>query len=375
MNKPAIVGKLYKNILKPIFFTQDPENVHNFITTIGEGIGGNSTASNITSNLLTYKNKSLEQKIDGIKFENPVGLSAGFDYDGHLAETMHYTGFGFNTIGTVTAQPYSGNTPPRLSRLPKSGSLLVNKGFKSDGALNVRNRLRTKNLLDKTIGVSIGSSNLPEVNTINAAIEDYIKGFETFKSERYVKYLELNISCPNTSMTESFSNKKNFQNLLDEISKLKIKKPIYVKMANELSLNETDTLVKVGIDSGMSGFIFSNLVKNRQNPKLDRDEIELIKDLKGNFSGKPTEISANNLIKHIYKEYGKHTTIIGCGGIFTAEDAYEKIKLGAHLIQLITGMVYNGPQIAAEINIGLIELMKKDGFKKISEAVGSAHHQ
>lgn len=370
MLKTKLIETGYKKIAKPMFFKQDAETVHNNLTEFGEALVQKKYLRNFTQRLLSYNDGFLSQEIHGINFKNPIGLSAGFDYDGHLADTMQYVGFGFNTVGTVTAKSYEGNKKPRLERLPKSKSLLVNKGFKSQGVDKVLERLDSKNLTTTTLGISVGSTNIPEVNTIKKAIDDYLDTFRKFKNKEYVKYFELNISCPNAAMNENFANTKNFKQLLTEVKKLRIKQPIWIKMANELSLNETDILVRNAISYGMSGFIFSNLVKDRDNKYFNKAEIQNFSEYKGNFSGKPTEKNANRLIKHFYKEYGKDTKIIGCGGIFNANDAYEKIKLGASLVQLITGMIYEGPQLIGKINQDLAKLLKADGYKNISEAVG-----
>ena len=374
MFKLQVTRWIYKHILKPVFFSQDPEKVHNHISKTGEMLGKYSILRSLTTTFTRYSNPHLSQNLLGIEFENPIGLSAGFDYDGYMAEILPYVGFGFNTVGTVTAKPYEGNKPPRLKRLPKSKSLLVNKGFKSEGVDAVIKRLRSKNLRTNTLGISIGSSNIPEINTIEKAILDYCESFKKLKNEPYVRYFELNISCPNTALTEGFGNKNNLTLLLSSINKLKIEKPIFVKMANELSLETTESLIETALNfSEIKGFVFSNLVKNRDNGNFDKREIQSMENFKGNFSGKPTYENSNKLISNIYKKYGNQTLIIGCGGVFSAEDAYEKIKSGASLVQLITGMIYEGPQLIGEINEGLIKLLEQDGFVNISEAIGTHH--
>lgn len=373
MIKQKVLRTIYQRAAKPIFFTQDPEAVHDFISDTAKILGNHQFTKLLTSAFLNYQNDKLNQNILGINFANPVGLSAGFDYNGHMAEILPEVGFGFNTIGTVTAKYYEGNVKPRLARLVKSKALLVNKGFKSDGADTVYKSLAHKNLTNGNIGISIGSTNIPEIDTVEKAIEDYLYTFEKFKTENYVKYFELNISCPNTTLTEGFGNKKNLESLLKELDKQKIKKPIFIKMANEIGLNKTDQLIHIALQHKIDGFIFSNLVKDRKNKYLDKNEIKKIKSLKGNFSGPPTAENSLKLISHAYKEYGRETVIIGCGGVFSAQGAYEKIKHGASLVQLITGLIYEGPQLIGEINEGLVQLLEKDDYSNISEAIGAYH--
>src|SRR3990167_10946434 len=146
MLKTKLISYIYRFVVKPVLFKIDPETVHDLFSTVGEFLGSYKFTRNLTSLLFEYKNPKLERIIDGIKFPNPVGLSAGFDYDGHLAGIMKNVGFGFNTVGTVTAKAYGGNPKPRLARLPKSKSLLVNKGFKSEGVDKILKRLEAMDL-------------------------------------------------------------------------------------------------------------------------------------------------------------------------------------------------------------------------------------
>lgn len=355
MDKFRLIGGIYSNALKPVLFTIDPEVVHLGFTKVGEAIGNRHWALGITDNLFAYKNPNLKKTVLGVEFPNPVGLAAGFDWDGHLAAVMRPVGFGFNTVGTVTARAYEGNAKPRLGRLPKSRSLFVNKGFMSEGAGAVAERLDNKILDNKIIGISVGSSNVPEVNTINRAIDDYLFTFNTFRDKKYVSYFELNISCPNTAMTESFGDLRHFRSLVSAVKSLHLKQPVFVKMANEITPAFSFELIAVSIKNNIRGFIFSNLVKDRNNSGLDKEELANFNNLKGNFSGKPTEENANKLIKSARKKFGRNIAIIGCGGIFNAQDAKAKFEAGADLVQLVTGMIFRGPQLAGEINSELIK--------------------
>ena len=351
MNKFQLIGGLYRGVVKPVLFAIDAETVHNRITGIGEGL---ENCEWVLEKLLAFKSDRLHKQVLGVDFPNPIGLAAGFDWDGHLAKVIGHVGFGFNTVGTVTAKPYSGNLKPRLGRLPKSRSLFVNKGFMSEGAQRVMERLDRKRLDGHVVGISVGSSNLPEVNTINKAIEDYLFTFEVFKNKAYVKYFELNISCPNAVMAESFTTPANFSNLVKQVAGLKIKQPIFVKMPNEIEEGESDGLVREALKLGVRGFIIANLAKNRNNPVFDREEMKRWAGMRGNFSGKPTEEGANNLIRRTREKFGKGIAIIGCGGVFSAEDVKLKFAAGADLVQLITGMIFEGPQLAGEINSRLV---------------------
>ena len=352
MIKYKVLNLTYKHMLRPILFSIDSEKIHDIFTQMGEG---SENFDWLLESIFSFNDRGLNKNVLGVNFNNPIGLAAGFDYDGHLASVMKHIGFGFNTVGTVTAKAYGGNNKPRLGRLIKSRSLLVNKGFKSEGALKVAQRLDKKRLNGHTTGISVGSSNLPTINTINRAISDYIFTFNTFKDREYVSYFELNISCPNTAMTESFTTPKNLFNLIKAVTELNLKKPLFVKMPSEITPEQSDTLIEIGLKKAVRGYIFFNLVKDRGNKFFVPSEIEKVNNLKGNFSGKPTSENSNKLIAHSRKTFGKNIAIIGCGGVFDANDAIEKLKCGADLVQLITGMIFEGPQIAGDINSHLIK--------------------
>jgi dihydroorotate dehydrogenase subfamily 2 len=367
-----MIGIIYRKIIKPILFRFPADDVHVFFLKTGNFLGTNTFLKKIIGKIFTYKNDILKQDVSGISFENPVGLSAGFDYDADLIGILPSVGFGFHTIGTVTNFPYEGNARPMLGRLPKSKSLLVNKGFKSMGMESV---LKKINKREKKIplGISIGATNR-SYRDINEMSEDIIVSFNRVLLENYFDYFELNISCPNLINSEGLKDKFDqpigLGILLNKLSFLKINKPLFIKMYLEKSVDETLSLAEVADKySFVKGLIFSNLVKDRTNPSFDKDEIAVAG--KGNFSGKPTFELSNNLISEVYKKYKDRFIIIGCGGIFTGADAYEKIKRGATLVQMITGMVYEGPSVIGKINKELALLLKKDGFKNIKEAVGS----
>lgn len=361
---------LYQHLLKKLFFRIDPEIIHELLTSAGEILGRFWGFKKIVEFLLKLPSKpKLIQKIAGVNFPNPVGLSAGFDYEAKLTQILPAINFGFGTIGTITNLPYEGNSPPRLGRLPKSKSLMVNKGFKNPGADRIIEKLEN-NKFEIPIGISIGRTNNRRLTTVKESIEDIVSAFKKFEHSYFKhSYYELNISCPNLFGSISFYLPDHLKTLLIALDKLNIKKPVFVKMPIEKSNHEVISMLEIIKKfKFIKGIIFGNLQKNRKDVSLDPNEVAKFKT--GNFSGKPCEKRSNELIKLTYKKYGKKMVIIGVGGIFSAEDAYRKIKLGASLVQLITGMIYQGPQLITEINIGLSELLEKDGYRHISQATG-----
>jgi len=362
---------LYRLIIKPILFLINPETVHNLITDLGEVMGKVGLIRAISSWLLNYKEPRLSQKIKGISFENPIGLAAGFDYEARLTQLLPSLGFGFSTAGTITNMPYEGNPTPRLGRLPKSKSLMVNKGFKSTGAEAVSKRLSGMKF-DFPFGVSIGRTNSEKLKNQKDSVDDIVSAFKTFEKAKLDNaYYELNISCPNLIHGDiSFYPPKNLEALLTAVDKLKINKPIFVKMPIEKGNKEISAMLQVIVRHNIQGVIFGNLQKDRKNSKLDKEEVKKFKV--GYFSGKPTYERSNELISLAYKKYKSKLVIIGCGGVFNGRDAFEKISRGASLVQLLTGMVYEGPQLAQQINFELIDILEKKGYKDLSEAIGSS---
>jgi dihydroorotate dehydrogenase len=341
---------IYRIILKPVLFLFEPELVHNITTHVAELLGNYSFTQNIIKKFFSYENIKLEKEVAGLHFKNPIGLSAGFDYNGRMVKILPSIGFGFSTVGTVTNQPYEGNPKPRLVRLPKSQSILVNKGLKSDGAEKIAKHLNDPRLKNIMFGVSVGSSNIPSVNTIDKAINDYLECFSKLEKSPYIKYYELNTSCPNAAMTESFTSLENFEKLLIAVKKLQIKKPIFIKMPNDIEIEQIDKLVDCAMQNNYKNFIFSNLVKSRSNTHLHSKELEKVKNLKGNFSGKPTQERSIELIKRYRTKYKSSINIIGVGGIFTSKDLQTKLDAGADLVQLITGLIYEGPALIKRLN-------------------------
>lgn len=365
---PLFSSIIYQKIAKPVFFQFDPESVHSFITRSAENLGkfelGRSTLAKLYGK--TYSN--LDQKVCGIEFKGPIGLAAGFDYEARLTQVLYALGFGFQSVGTITNMAYEGNPKPRLGRLPKSESLMVYKGFKNDGAEKVADKLSN---LDFPIplGISIGKTNTTKIKTQKKAVEDVISAFLTFEQSGVDNsYYELNISCPNLFGNISFYPPANLNELLTEVDKLKIKKPIFIKMPIGETDQNTIKMLDVITKHNISGVIFGNLLENRKDPALVASEVA--KFAQGNFSGKPTQKRSDELITLCYKNYKNKLIIIGCGGVFSTTDAYRKIKLGATLVQLITGLIYKGPFLVSEINKELSEFVKRDGFKNIKEVVG-----
>lgn len=362
----ALLGIAYRAVLKPLFFCMPPETIHARMVRAGEALGKSKVARTILGAAFSYAHPSLEQTVCGIRFSNPIGLSAGFDKDAHLTRVLGCVGFGFAEVGSVTAQPYGGNAGIRAWRLPKSRGLVINYGLKNDGANTIFKRLASETF-KIPVGVSVALTNDGSIADIDEAIQDYALTTSRFSGSR-TAYVTINISCPNASIGQPFVDPVQLDRLLTAVKRVAGDKPVFLKLSPDLSFDGIDALVDVGQRHGMSGYICTNLVKNRTYAKLSGETPPDI----GGISGKPMEERANAVIEHVYRTTRGKTTIIGCGGVFSAQDAYSKICLGASLIQMITGMIYEGPQVISEINHGLVRLLKQDRLHSITEAVGSA---
>jgi len=356
----------YQKIAKPIFFRFDPEDVHDRMIVCGKFLGNHNFYRAVTRWFFDYQHKKLGQNILGINFPNPVGLTAGFDKNAELTQIIPEVGFGFEEIGSVTGETCEGNPKPRLCRFPKTKGLVVCYVLKNDGCKIIAKRLAGLHF-KIPIGTSVARTNIPDASSLQAGIDDYVKAFTEFSE--IGDYTVINISCPNTCGGEPFSNPERLELLLTTLDQIKTKKPVFVKTAVDLSTQELDTIVACAKKHKVDGFIVSNLTKKHDRDSIDQTEIK--PEHKGGISGKPVFELSNNLIAHLYKTNGDRFVIIGSGGIFSAKDAYQKICFGASLVQLATGMIFEGPQVIGDINRGLVKLLEKDGFKSISEAIGS----
>lgn len=369
------LNKFYRHtftkLIKPLVFAPSPDTIHRTMIS-ATSLSGKIWPIRKSVGQIFGQNKNpvLSQELHGIKFSGPVGLAAGFDKNGEVVPMMAQLGFGFSTVGSVTARKCIGNPKPWFYRLPKTKSLVVNAGLANHGSDIVISRLlkyRNKISPDFPVVLSIAKTNSNRVVDINDAIQDYVISVRRAKDSEMIKTIEVNISCPNAFGGEPFSTPERLKKLLRAIQAEEIDKPLFIKMPSDMEWSMFEQLLDVAVRFGVAGVTISNLAKDRS--RIDFKD-PLPGYVKGNFSGKPTFELSNELIRYTYKKYGDKLTIIGSGGIFTPEDAYIKIKLGSSLVEVLTGMIFCGPQLATEINHELSRLLQEDGYNHISEAVG-----
>ncbi|HAE70623.1 MAG TPA: quinone-dependent dihydroorotate dehydrogenase [Gammaproteobacteria bacterium] len=358
----------YRWIARPLIFLWEAETAHNKLKQFGLLFASNVLGRRLLKALFYYQHPSLNTTVDGIKYDNPIGLSAGFDKDGELTDAYPLIGFGFAELGSFTGDVCPGNpgVGRRLFRLVKSKSILVWYGLNNQGAQAIAKRLKDKKF-KIPIGISAAKTNNATSFDLQNSIDDYLKTVNEFKEIGH--YYTVNISCPNTQDGEPFVDQKNLDALLSELDKVKQEsKPVYIKMAADLELDEINIIVDACLKHKIDGLVLTNLTKPSMSDEYLKEELTFDK---GALSGLPVQRISTEVVRHVYQRTRGKITIIGVGGVFSADDAYEKITSGANLIELITSMIFEGPQVVGEINRGLVELLKKDGFSSIEAAVGS----
>ena len=355
---------MYK-LIRPLLFSLDPETAHNFIMKLG-GFMNTPILKKPLERLYSFESPMLETETFGIKFKNPIGLAAGFDKDGKILDFLPALGFGHIEMGNITALPRQGNPKPRLFRLFEDRGLINNLGLNNSGADEIYKRLKEK-LFSVPIGINIAKTHDPNILD-DKAVADFLYTFK--KLYPLFSYTTLNVSCPNTVEGKTFEEPDTLNILLTEINKAAVaeqKKPILVKISPDVSFDQLDKILTVCESHKIDGYILTNTAKFRGNLKTDRKILEQMG--KGGISGLPIRQRSTELIRYTYKRL-QRPCIIGLGGIDSPESAYEKIKAGSSLVQIYTGLIYEGPGLVKKINQGLVKLLERDGFKNIGEAVG-----
>lgn len=359
----AVLSLVYRYILKPIFFLFEPETTHKSMIIFGELLGRFGITRWLLRISFGYQNEKLSQDVAGLHFDNPIGLAGGFDKNSQVATVMRDIGFGFAEVGSVTARKCAGNPGKHLWRIPRLKSIAVNIGLKNDGVDVIKKRIAElpANLV---IGTNIAFTNDDEVTTAPQAIDDYAYSFEQLAS--LGSYTTLNISCPNRHHDKMFWEPDALDMLLKRVTAIRTKKPLFIKLSPDMTEEILHGVLDVAMRYPVAGFIISNLVKQRTEDLKNAADVPPT----GGLSGGVVSGRSDEVIENVYKYVGPRYIVIGCGGVFSAQDAYDKIKKGATLVQLVSGLIYEGPQVVSSINVGLAELLKKDGFKNISEAIG-----
>lgn len=363
---------LYKNIAKPILFRMDPEAAHHLIVDGLDTFTRLPGGAAFIEGLWGVKAESnLRTKLWGIEFPNPVGLGAGLDKNARAVKGFTRLGFGFVEVGTVTPVGQPGNEQPRLFRLPPDEALINRMGFNNVGTEAMAANLRHAGKQHIPVAVNIGKN---KATPNELAEQDYRKCIQALYP--YGDLFVVNISSPNTPDLRNLQHGSDLQRLLDAVMDEMVRqqkahgdggKPVLVKVAPDLTDLELEATANTIQASGVSGIIATNTTLSREGLRHPH------RDQTGGLSGRPLTQRSTEVVRRIYALTGGKLPIIGCGGIFTARDAYDKIRAGASLVEVYTALIYEGPALLRTLNEGLAELLRKDGFAHVSEAVGADH--
>lgn len=342
---------MYKILLKPLLFLMAPEKAHHLTVALLKFVLSIPGINQVFRSMYRVENPKLQRELMGLQFKNPVGLAAGFDKDGKYFRPMTALGFGFIEVGTITPKGQAGNPQPRLFRLPQDQALINRMGFNNEGVEALVERLQAGKPQGVIIGGNIGKNKL---TPNEEATTDYTKCFEALFP--YVDYFVVNVSSPNTPNLRDLQEKEPLTALLSQLQQLNQAKaqpkPILLKIAPDLTDGQLDDIVDIVGDTGIQGVIATNTTISRANLNTSDQTLEEIGA--GGLSGKPVKGRATEVIRYIREKLPAEAVIIGVGGIHSAADALEKLEAGADLIQIYTGLIYEGPSLIKQINQQLL---------------------
>ncbi len=339
---------MYKLLIRPILFLFAPEKAHYFVFKSIYYSFKIPFIKAIVNSIFCTKNRYFSKELLGLKFPNRVGLAAGFDKDALLFDQLGTLGFGFVEIGTLTPKAQEGNPKPRMFRLVKDKGLINRMGFNNQGVKNAVKRLQRKKT-NIIIGGNIGKN---KVTPNEKALEDYIHCFRAL--QEVVDYFVVNVSSPNTPNLRDLQEKGPLKKILSVLQNINTKKhPILLKIAPDLTNEQLDDIIKIVQETHIQGVIATNTTIDRSNLKTPVKKVQSIG--RGGLSGKPVKDKSTQVIKYLYQKSKGSFTIIGVGGIHSPQDAIEKIKAGASLVQIYTGFIYEGPSLIKKINKAFIK--------------------
>ena len=350
----------YRTLVRPLLFRADPERVHDATVRAAELAGRSRAACRFVAARRQAPDPRLATEVAGLRFATPLGLGAGFDKSARAVPLLSALGFGHVEIGSVSADPSGGNPKPRLFRLPDERAIVVHYGVPNDGAERVAARLSRPRPAAVPLGVNVVSTNRgpEESEPDEAVIGDYVASVR--RLQPLADYVCLNLSCPNTRDGQGFfADRARLRALLEQLGETGVERPLFIKVAPFGSAGDLDTFL-AAVESApfVSGFSV-NLPPGTRT------------DLPGAVSGPPAAAAAERTVAELYGASRGRWAVIGSGGVSTPADAYRMTRLGASLVQLYTALVYEGPGVVGRITAGLAELLARDGFERVGDAVGA----
>jgi dihydroorotate dehydrogenase len=379
------VSWFYRNLIRPALFTQDAEQIHNRTMRALAWAGQREWACDALHSFLGAP--QLPIQVFGLTFPNPVGLAAGMDKNAQALPAWASLGFGFTELGAVTWHPQPGNPVPRVFRAIPEEAIVNRMGFNNAGAEEVAQILEGWRKRGRwpahPVGMNLGKS---KITPLPQAAEDYARSLQVLLP--YLDFFVINVSSPNTPNLRQLQDKAALDEILAAVFEVGSQaqsnseaaspsakavpsaKPILVKIAPDLSFETLDEILELANSRQIAGIVATNTTTSR--PQTNALAVQQIYDQSGGLSGRPLKARSTEVIRHIYRQTAGKLPIIGVGGIFNAEDAWEKITAGASLIQLYTGLVYEGPGVARSIVTGLLRLLEQSAMKTLPQAVGTA---
>lgn len=370
---------MYSQFIRPLLFACDPEWAHHQMIDLAKGLGQCTLGKALTQGLFAPKTSDvLKQTLLGTTFSHPVGLAAGFDKNVEILPALEALGFGFVEVGSISAQASPGNPRPRVFRLPQDTAVINRMGLNNHGVFAITPRLKSAPV-ELPLGISISKTHSPDIIG-DLALQDYeatLRGVFGLGA-----YISLNISCPNTKEGKTFEDPEALEALLTHLRSVEAQciketgqspKPWLLKVSPDVTEDQLKTLFEIGTRYGVAGWIATNTSRSRQGLVTKAQSIEAIG--MGGLSGKPLQADSTRILGWLY-QWGKALetppVLIGVGGIVDGTSAWEKITHGASLIQVYTGLIYQGPGLVKAICRDLESRCKAEGFTHLSDAVGCA---
>ncbi|WP_062317695.1 dihydroorotate dehydrogenase (quinone) [Demequina maris] len=359
---------VYTKAVKPTIFRIHPDRVHDDMITHGSWAQRITPAMAAVEALLRHEDPALVTEAYGLTLRNPLGLGAGLDKNVAIPGILQATGFGFLTFGSVTSRVCAGNPRPWFHRLPEHESLVVHVGLANGGVEAVAARLRdlaaegNPRYTSLPFKLSIARTNDGCTGDVAEGVEDYLASVRAL--DGLSPLIELNISCPNTTVGEAFTEPEALDRLLAAVDEAAPSQRIVLKMPSDKTWGRFRDLVDVALDHRVHGLTIANLRK-------DRDSVTMDPAIRGNLSGRPVRDLSTEIVRRTYLHAGDRLTLAGMGGVFDGRHAYDKITAGATLVELVSGLVFRGPAVVGTIARDLVELARADGFTRVQDAVGS----
>ena len=336
---------MYTQIIRPLLFCLSPENVHKLTIAALRFAGYIPGSKWLMEKLFAVKHPALEREVFGVKFANPIGIAAGFDKNAEVYNELSALGYGFVEVGTVTPKGQPGNPRPRLFRLPKDRAIINRMGFNNHGMQNAIENLHNRRQ-GTIVGANIGKNSL---TPIEDAPSDYLKLFRNLY--QYVDYFVVNVSCPNVAKVTSLQNKQSVTEILEPLFEFRRGqsqyRPILLKISPDLDDVSVDDMTDVMIETPLDGIVATNTTTSRAGLSTDQKTIGAIGN--GGLSGAPLTKRAVEVVRRVHDRCQGRYPIIGVGGMMTVEDAKAMLDAGASLVQVYSGMIYNGPSFARQI--------------------------